>query len=95
MTFNNEVSTPLMTEQFSLSNDHKINYRYLYNVLDMLSDFGGIYGTFIVPLFMFVGNFINSKINKAKLIRSLFLIKRKDIYESLNKEPLLKTSVRQ
>ena len=76
-----------MGEYFFLSDEHEVNYRYLYNILDLSSTFGGFYGTFIVPFFYLIGTFINSKIMKAKLIRALFLQNKSDLYKTLDKKP--------
>ena len=92
-TFDIEKTQTLMSEYFFLSDEHKVNYRYLSNILDLSSTFGGLYNTFIVPFFYFIGTFINSKIMKAKLIRALFLQDKSDIYKSLDKKPLMPSIV--
>ena len=45
------------------------------NILDMLSDFGGLLGLIIVA-FEFLAEFLNEKVIKAKFIRSLFYVKK-------------------
>ena len=45
------------------------------NILDMLSDFGGLLGLVLV-IFELISKFINEKIIKAKFIRSLFYVKK-------------------
>jgi hypothetical protein len=50
--------------------------------------------TFIMPFFSALGDFVNSHIMKAKLIRALFLQKKEDLYNSIGKEPILKESIK-
>ena len=57
---------------FFLGDDMTLLNRNLYTISDMLSDFGGIYQTFILALFFHLGTIINKKIMMGKLIRSLY-----------------------
>jgi len=45
------------------------------NILDMLSDFGGLLGLVIV-IFELIAKYINERVIKAKFIRSLFYVKK-------------------
>ena len=74
---------------FFASDMRETNVRTLYNILDLLSDFGGLYTTFIISFFYYIGTSVNNIILKAKLIRSLFYVNKKDLYEVLEKKPFL------
>ena len=87
ITFHQEKTQQLMSEIFYMSSDHTVEFRYLFNIIDASSTFGGLYGTFILPVFYIVGSYINSVIMKAKLIRALFLQKRENVHKVITKVP--------
>ena len=61
---------------FFLNDDLILHNRNTYTFSDMLSDFGGIYQTFIIGLFYYLGSIINKRIMMGKLIRSLYHVEK-------------------
>ena len=55
---------------FFLSEDIKTYEKVLYSVFDLLSDFGGLYSTFVLTFFVLIGSKINKTIVTAKIIRA-------------------------
>ena len=55
---------------FFLSEDIMIFEKVLYTVFDLLSDFGGLYSTFVLTFFVVIGSSINKTIVTAKIIRA-------------------------
>jgi hypothetical protein len=68
----------LFGSYFFLAEEKIMHTRNLYNISDLMEDFGGFYQTFIISLFMFIGSKINNGIMVAKLIRSLFYIPKEN-----------------
>ena len=55
---------------FYVSDDIQTFNKVLYTVFDLLSDFGGLYSTFVLTFFVLIGSKINKTIVTAKIIRS-------------------------
>ena len=55
---------------FFLSEDIRTFDKVLYTIFDLLSDFGGLYSTFVLTFFMLVGSKINKTVVTAKIIRA-------------------------
>ena len=55
---------------YFLSEDIKTYEKVLYSVFDLLSDFGGLYSTFVLTFFVLIGSKINKTIVTAKIIRA-------------------------
>jgi hypothetical protein len=77
-TWHEENDQLLYGAYFFLAEDKIMHSRNLYNVSDLMEDFGGFYQTFIISLFMFIGSKLNHGIMVVKLIRSLFYIPKHD-----------------
>ena len=75
-TWNVEQQQLIYGSYFFLGQEMTLHNRNLYTVSDMLSDFGGIYQTFILALFYYFGTSINKRIMMAKLIRSLYHVEK-------------------
>ena len=59
---------------FFLSDDLGIQYRIVYNIIDLLAEFGGLNGVLFV-IYKFFGEQFTKNIIVAKFIRSLYLVK--------------------
>ena len=57
---------------FFLSEDQIIHNKNMYTIVDLLSDFGGLYSTFVLTVFYFIGSQVNQHYIMGKFIRSLY-----------------------
>ena len=55
---------------FFVSEDIRTFHKGLYAVFDLLSDFDGLYSTFVLTFFVPIGSKINKTIVTAKIIRA-------------------------
>ena len=55
-----------------------IHNHNFYTIVDLLSDFGGLFEPFVLPLFFFLGKIINDHYIMGKLIRSLYYTSSND-----------------
>ena len=51
----------------------------LYTIKDLISDFGGLYYTFVIAFFYTIGSNINHNLNMGKLIRGVLYKERKNL----------------
>lgn len=70
LTFHDKTFNTLFGAYFFLSEDKKTYEKSLYTFIDLLSDFGGLYSTFVLTFFVLIGQKINKTIVTAKMIRS-------------------------
>ena len=54
---------------FFVSEDYMTYSKVLYTVFDLLSDYGGLYSTFVLTFFVVIGSKLNKTIVTAKMIR--------------------------
>ena len=83
-SWHHENDQQLFGSYFFLAEDKIMHTRNLYDISDLMEDFGGFYQTFIISLFMFVGSKINRGIMVVKLIRSLFYVPKQNILNDVN-----------
>ena len=77
-TYQKKTFNYLFASFFFISEDMMTYQRNLYTFLDLLSDFGGLYQTFVLGFFVLIGSQINKTIVTAKMIRaSLFVCEDK------------------
>jgi hypothetical protein len=76
----------LFSKIFFLSDEHINHSKTRYDILDLLSNFGGLYTTFIWTTFLYIGTFVDNVIMQGKLIRSLFYQSKKDLYKMIDKQ---------
>ena len=55
-----------------------IHNHNFYTIIDLLSDFGGLFEPFVLPFFFFLGKIINDHYIMGKLIRSLYYTSSND-----------------
>ena len=63
---------------FFISEDVKSYEKHLYTFVDLLSDFGGLYQTFVLGFFVLIGSNINKTIITAKMIRATQFVYQDD-----------------
>ena len=71
-SFRDETNQILFGAYFFLSDNVVTHERNRYNLFQLLSDFGGLYQTFIIPFFIMIGANINSKLIKQNLFGHCF-----------------------
>ena len=59
---------------FYLSDDVVFYERKVYNILDLISDFGGLYAAIVLSVFRRIGLLVNKHVVVGKLVRSLYFI---------------------
>ena len=52
--------TQLFGAYFFLSDTYALHKVVIYKILDIISDFGGVYLTFVYPTFVMIGSLINN-----------------------------------
>ena len=70
-TWTKEDKIQLFGAYFFLSEDIVNNGMTLYTIKDLISDFGGLYYTFVIAFFYSIGSNINHNLNMSKLIRGV------------------------
>lgn len=78
-TFALEDAHQLFGAYFFLSEDIMINSKNIYSVVDLLSDFGGLYQMFVISLFYIVGSAVNNFYNMGKVIRGSYYVFKPNI----------------
>ena len=58
----------------------------LYTIKDLISDFGGLYYTFVIAFFYTIGSNINHNLNMGKLIRGVLYKEKENLTVSNNKQ---------
>ena len=59
-----------LTWMYALLNTKVTHKIIIYTILDIISNFGGLYLTFVLPTFALIGSTINNNMNIGKLLRS-------------------------
>ena len=84
-TFNNQKSLVLYGTYFFLSNELVNHTRKAENILEIISNLGGMFEILWV-LFMYIGNSVNNKYITAKFIREIYSKKKDDVNTLLDLE---------
>jgi hypothetical protein len=75
LTWQVEENELYFRTHFYLSPSIMVHTRNCYNIIDLLSDFGGM-SPIILFVFQFLATAINQRLIIAKFIRSIYFIKR-------------------
>ena len=62
-----------------MSEDIVNNDMNLYTIINLISDFGGLYLTFVLAFFNIIGSNINNNLNMSKLIRGVLYAKKENL----------------
>ena len=78
-TWKKESKVQLFGAYFFLSEDIVNNGMTLYTIKDLISDFGGLYYTFVIAFFYSIGSNINHNLNMGKLIRGVLYKEKQNL----------------
>jgi len=81
ITYNNQEFSCLFSMKYSLSNRYVIHRRHVANILDLLSDFGGVYALLAKGCSL-IAEFFTFQYLYAKLSRALYFGKMKKSQDS-------------